>query len=107
MIDMVGTGLPMSAPALKMSMPMPMPAGVVMANRQANVGLSTARNLERCFSCGEMCVASELAMGSSSDAETCGGELDKEGREAIRMPRERPSKSWWKIIAIRRDAVKR
>ena len=97
----------MSAPALKMSIPRPIPAGVVMANRQASVGFSTVMNLDKCFSYGEMCVASELSKGSSSGAGACGGELDEEGREAIRMPRERPSKSWWKITAIRRDAVKR
>ena len=97
----------MSAPALKMSMPRPMPAGVVMAKRQADVGFSTVINLDKCFSCGETYAASELSMGSSSEAEECKGELDEEEREAIRIPRERPSKSWWKIIAIRRDAVKR
>ena len=102
-----GTGLPMSAPALKMSMPRPIPAGVVMATRQASVGFSTVINLDKCFSCGEMYAASELSMGSSSEVEACEGELDEEEREAIRIPRERPSKSWWKIIAIRRDAVKR
>lgn len=32
-----------------------------------------------------------------------GGEED--GRHDIRMPRERPSKSWWNIIAVTKEAV--
>jgi len=47
-------GLPMSAPALKTSMPSPIPADVVIANRQASVGLSTAMNFDRFIACGAM-----------------------------------------------------
>ena len=50
--------LPMSAPALKTSIPSPIPAGVVIAKRQASVGLSTAMNFDRFFSCGAMYASS-------------------------------------------------
>lgn len=56
-----------------------MPAGLVIAKRMTRVDRKKAIYL----------------MPPSSD----------EGRDAIRMPSDSPSKSWWKIIATRSDAV--
>jgi len=44
------------------------PAGVVITNRQASAGLSTAMNLDRCFSCREMYASSGC---KGSDAAGC------------------------------------
>ena len=60
-----------------MSIPRRTPAGVVTANRHASVGLSILK-----------CLNSRSG-----------------GREAILMPKESPSKSWWNITAIKRVAV--
>ena len=32
-------------------------------------------------------------------------DLDEFGRVAIRVPRERPSKSWWNVMAVTNDAI--
>ena len=98
------TGLQASAPALKITVSRAMPAGVVVAKGQASIGLSTVISLDRCFSCGEMYVISELSMGSLSDAEAWGGELGEEGRGNSDAEGETFEKSWWKITATRRDA---
>jgi hypothetical protein len=68
-------------------MPAKMPMGVVIAKRTASVGLRRGRRLWGL-----------LALSSPP------GWVD-EGREAMRIPRERPSKSWWKMIAATRDAT--
>lgn len=61
-----------------------MPMGVVTANSTASVGLSNA-----------------ILLFEMPDV------LEREdGRAAIRIPRERPSKSWWNMIAATREAVR-
>jgi hypothetical protein len=87
-------------------MPTPIPKGVVIAKSTDSVGLSQS-NFHEWGAAGEE-VSREDVREEESNSEAMdgsgGGMLLARGSEAIRIPRDRPSKSWWNIIAVTSDA---
>ena len=93
------------------AIPIPMPKGVVMANRIESVGVSQLTFHDH-GSLGELGEGEMSRQDVWEDADDNGvselgsGDGSAGGREAIRIPRESPSKSWWNIMAVTRDAEK-
>ena len=93
--------------------PTPIPNGVVSANRMERVSgkmlLCEFRpawsdfDISACVSKGKEEREGEWEEGEWDDEVEC--KCEGEGRAAMRIPRESPSKSWWNVIAVTRDAV--
>jgi hypothetical protein len=87
------------------AMPMPMPRGVVIANSIDSVVFSQSNFHGWRRGTGED-VRQEEEDGKSKSESREGGDgggCVVGGSEAIRIPRESPSNSWWKMIAVTRD----
>lgn len=78
--------------------PIAMPNGVVMANRMERVGFSQWIFHDSYVDWGGGKDSEYGEEGNEDGSDALGG-----GRDAIRIPNERPSNSWWKIIAVTRD----